>query len=1094
LRISPLQRAIELNEDIMRILTCCRTLLFTFWFFLSFIATLSAQDHSMWSNLGIYGGHVQDIAIDPATPSRIFAATYMGRGLYLSSDSGQTWQPVEIDSHFDAEFTFNEQSVYAVAIAPSDPNIVWAAHNYWVDRSADGGATWTPILNRGMQRDCATCGGAGDDFRLCLTIAIHPTNPDIVYVGTAGAQATDDGGAVYQTTDGGGSWNKLNQGVNLDFRVEDIAIMPNNPDIVWAVTNSNGYGGSYDGTVYRSDDGGQHFTSIDPKPATGGILAVAPKPDNPDVVFVGGGYGVVQLTYEDGLWNASYPLTGCAMAQEVVFAPSDADTMYGCWMTPITWGGDGLPKLSRGVFDGSDWNWETVIADPQIVSTLSSLAVHPTDADIVFGGDYSLGMLVTRDHGLSWTPINEGLDAVRVYDVDVDPDQTAHMLAASGSGLYERMDAASAWIRRHNGIFKAVGFHPSDVNAYFGGGNGYVARTIDSGATWDYSNSLGGVFVLDIAVDPVDTARIYITTGQYGRQVMRSLDGGDLFEAVLDGVNRDGQDYSMNKVVIDPHDRMHLLAAGGNFYIPKVNGDLWESPDGGDTWRRTGLTDTIVNAVLVDPRDPNLIYAGCGHSYNYEDEPLFKSTDGGTTWVPATSGMPSGRRELISMWGSSDPNILYAVGNHGFILRYNGASWELQPGNTGEEFYGVFGLLPNDVYAVGDLGMILHFNGQSWQPMVSNTTRTLKSIWAADGNHVFAAGEAGILLFYDGAQWSPMTSPTSENIQQVRGLAADNVFAAGAGGTLLHFDGSQWQSMASGTGADLAALWPVSALDVYCAGDDGVILHYGGSAWSPMQSNSSSDIKGLWGGGADDIFAAGRDGSLLHYDGRQWEPVDLDPLRPYNAIWGLAADRVYLADDLGGVWLYDGREITAIREQGSYDRSVTSLALHRDHPDILYAASMRAGVYISPNQGGNWLNLGAPSHSVYALASGSLYAATGAGMYQLTGTGVLTGQVSDADTLLGIDDASVVTDLGHQCRSIDGGTYMMVVPSGIFDLFALADNYGMVTTENVTVAASDVTRQDFALEPGTNHDPEHDPDDDASADGGGYCFIDTVMQ
>jgi hypothetical protein len=52
----------------------------------------------------------------------------------------------------------------------------------------------------------------------------------------------------------------------------------------------------------------------------------------------------------------------------------------------------------------------------------------------------------------------------------------------------------------------------------------------------------------------------------------------------------------------------------------------------------------------------------------------------------------------------------------------------------------------------------------------------------------------------------------------------------------------------------------------------------------------------------------------------------------------------------------------------------------------------------------------------------------------------------------------------------------------------------MVTTENVTVAASDVTRQDFALEPGTNHDPEHDPDDDASADGGGYCFIDTVMQ
>jgi hypothetical protein len=56
----------------------------------------------------------------------------------------------------EGEDTFDAQSVYAVAVAPGNSDIVWAAHNYWVAKSTDGGLTWTHIPNSRMQRDCAT--------------------------------------------------------------------------------------------------------------------------------------------------------------------------------------------------------------------------------------------------------------------------------------------------------------------------------------------------------------------------------------------------------------------------------------------------------------------------------------------------------------------------------------------------------------------------------------------------------------------------------------------------------------------------------------------------------------------------------------------------------------------------------------------------------------------------------------------------------------------------------------------------------------------------------------------------------------------------
>ncbi len=338
------------------------------------------------------------------------------------------------------------------------------------------------------------------------------------------------------------------------------------------------------------------------------------------------------------------------------------------------WQGDGIPKIARGTFDGAQWSWETFNLDTQNAYALRSLAVHPTNAERIFGGDETLGMLRTLDHGQSWTPVNQGLDAVIVYDVDVDDNDTAHMIVGSGSGLFERPAGSLEWHRRHNGIFHAVRFQPRSSTTYYGGSIDFVARTTDNGATWSYSNLLGPS-VFDIVVDPVDPDTLYIATHE---QVLHSNDGGDNFTAVLDGINRAGQAYLMNTVVIDLGDHTHLFAGGGRFYMPRVHGDLWESFDSGATWQRTGLSDVIVNAVLVDPRDSNLLYAGCGYSYNYEP-PLYKSQDGGATWTEMSNGLANQRFLTWDIWAD---NYDLAVA-HDLTVTGSDVTWcnfDMQPG------------------------------------------------------------------------------------------------------------------------------------------------------------------------------------------------------------------------------------------------------------------------------------------------------------------------------------------------------------------------------------------------------------------------------
>ena len=232
------------------------------------------------------------IAVAPSDPNIIYVGSgeglarpdlSVGDGVYKSTDAGKTW------THLGLR---NSQGIPALAVDPRNPNRVFAAalgHPYGANEergiylSTDGGQNWKKVLSRD-----ANVGGSD--------VEIDPSNPEIVYASLwevrlgpweDGNQYSGTGGGLFKSTDGGKTWCALTNGLPKGIIQVDVAIAASQPSRLYAsvATNEPSVG------IYRSDDAGENWTRIttDPRPALrigGGDLPV-PRvdPKNPDVVY-----------------------------------------------------------------------------------------------------------------------------------------------------------------------------------------------------------------------------------------------------------------------------------------------------------------------------------------------------------------------------------------------------------------------------------------------------------------------------------------------------------------------------------------------------------------------------------------------------------------------------------------------------------------------------------------------------------------------------------------------------------------------------------------------------------------------------------------
>lgn len=200
--------------------------------------------------------------------------------------------------------------------------------------------------------------------------------------------------------------------------------------------------------------------------------------------------------------------------------------------------------------------------------------------------------------------------------------------------------------------------------------------------------------------------------------------------------------------------------------------------------------------------------------------------------------------------------------------------------NTDEWLKGIWGNGATDVYAVGENGTILRYDGSTWSNMESWTMEHLYAVWGNSDMDIYSVGATGTILHYDGSTWTSMESGTIENLRGVWGSSETDIFAVGDNGTILHYDGSIWSFMNSETTAWLLGLWGSSGADVFATGgnydatkgwwdasswDGGTILHYDGDSWSEMPNEAPSQILGVWGSSGNNVFAVGNEGIILRY-------------------------------------------------------------------------------------------------------------------------------------------------------------------------------------------------------------------------------------
>jgi hypothetical protein len=138
---------------------------------------------------------------------------------------------------------------------------------------------------------------------------------------------------------------------------------------------------------------------------------------------------------------------------------------------------------------------------------------------------------------------------------------------------------------------------------------------------------------------------------------------------------------------------------------------------------------------------------------------------------------------------------VFAVGDGGTILRWDGHGWTAASSGVTADLMGVWGSgAAADVYAVGSSdgkGVILRFDGAGWKTVYSGPAR-LRGVWGSGPGDIYAGGEGGTILHGDGVQWTPMESRTTQTIFALGGSGAADVFAA-ADEELLHLRDGAWE-------------------------------------------------------------------------------------------------------------------------------------------------------------------------------------------------------------------------------------------------------------------------------------------------------------
>lgn len=614
-------------------------------------------------------GRIADIAVDQNDPETWYAGVASG-GVWKTVNGGTTWNPI-----------FDNESVYSigdVTIDPTNSNVVWVgtgennagrhiAFGDGIYKSENGGKTWKNMGLEGSEH-------LGD-------IVIHPEDGDTVWASAQGPLWSKGGQrGVYKSTDGGKTWKNTLE-IDEWTGVGSLAIDPSDPDILYAAAwqrqrtiaalIDTGPGSA----LYKSTDGGETWEKMTvglPK-TNMGKSSIVVSPIDPNVV-----YATIELDQrKGGFWRstdkgASWTKmsdrlsggTGPHYYQEIFADPHTFDRVY-------------MANNMSAYSDDGGKTWINMNLENRHVDD-HAFAFHPTDPDFILVGSDG-GLYESRDDMKSWR-FQQGINVAQFYKISPDDDYPFYnvyggtqdnstqggpsrtmrrdgmrngdwylTMGADGHGpmaepgnpniMYSQMQQGG--LRRHDKLLR------ENVNVQPQARPGEPAERFN----WD----------APINVSHHDPKRLYHAS----QRLWRSDDRGDNWTPISPDLTKNGNrlTYEMMDTTWGPEagwdlsamSNFHTIANVGEspideniLYAGTDDGLIQVTSDGGETWTKYEVADirgvpanSYVNDIRADRFDADTVYAALDNHKEGDYAPyLIKSTDRGKSWQMITNGLP----------------------------------------------------------------------------------------------------------------------------------------------------------------------------------------------------------------------------------------------------------------------------------------------------------------------------------------------------------------------------------------------------------------------------------------------------------------------
>jgi photosystem II stability/assembly factor-like uncharacterized protein len=653
-----------------------------------------------WRQIGPFrGGRALAVSGVAGDPDTYYFGAVAG-GVWKSTNGGLSWVPLTDQTGI--------MSIGAIAVAPSDPNVIYAGtgesclrgnitYGDGMYKSLDGGKSWTHI-------------GLEDSEHIAKVI-VHPTNPDVVYVAALGhAYGTNDTRGVYKSVDGGTNWQKVLFKDNKTGAI-DLVFDPGNPHVLFAAlyevsrtpwTMISGGPGS---GLYRSADDGATWKRLEGHGLPAGVLgrigvAVSGAESSRVYAIIEAQKGGIYRSDDAGenwtLVNADHRFTQRAWYFHHIFAdPKNRDAVW---------------VLNTGVSRSTDGgkSFEFIRAPHGDNHGLWIDPSHPNWMIVANDG----GASVSHDAGKSWTTENNQPTAqfyhiaadndlpYRVYGAQQD-NSTVAILTRSDDGVIDRPD----WHDVGGGESGYVVPDPRDSNiVYAGSYDGLITRydhktrSVQDISSWPLNPMGAGAAELKhrfqwtapILISPHDPQVLY----HGGEAVFKTSDNGMNWTAISGDLTRNdkskqsssGGPITQDNTSVEYYDTVFALAESpvekGVLWAGTDDGLLQLSRDGGQHWSNVTSKEfgdwSLISLIDASPHAAGTAYVAVDRHRLDDHKPyLFKTADFGKTWTKITSGLPENAYAHVVKEDPKRRGLLFAGTEHGVYVSFDdGAHWQ----------------------------------------------------------------------------------------------------------------------------------------------------------------------------------------------------------------------------------------------------------------------------------------------------------------------------------------------------------------------------------------------------------------------------------